>query len=133
MIKLKKITPLFTQLLLTADVYEEDQVVDGLIDTTKSVGTMKEIQKVLAVGSAVSKEITVGKYVAFNPSMYAKKMHKEGSLKDGIITDNPVMYYDFPIIEVDGKPCLLVDNRSIDFVIDDYEEVDNTDTNVLVS
>lgn len=133
MIKLKKITPLFTQVLLTMDTYKTNQYVDGLIDDTKSEGEVKEIQKVIAVGSAVSKEIVPGKYVCFNPTRYGRTKHKEGSLKDGIITDNPIVEYRFPVIQIDDTPYLLVDNRDIDFVVEDFEEEPDTQENILVN
>lgn len=122
MIKIKKIRPLFNALITTMDKYEHDVSNNGLIDTSKQQGNIKEYQRVLAVGSIV-KDIKVGDLVAINPTRYAVKQHQPGSLKDGVITDNPVIRYNFDIVEIDDKPCLLLQDRDIDFIIEECEEV----------
>ena len=89
MLKIKKIKPLFNAIVTTMDRYTEDQYTDGgLIKVT--AGTIKENQKVIAVGSIV-RDIKVGDMVSINPIRYAVKKHQEGSLKDGVICDNPVI------------------------------------------
>ena len=123
MIKIKKIKPMFTSVVTTMDKYTEDVTMDsGLIDTTKQQGGIKEYQTVIAVGGSV-RDIKVGDLVCINPIRYAVKKHQEGSLKDGVICDNPVISYDFPIIELNGKQCLYLQDRDIDFIIEDYEEI----------
>lgn len=131
MIKIKKIRPMFTAIVTTMDKYEEDFIVGGIIDTSRQKGSLKEYQKVLAVGSSV-RDINVGDLVWINPTRYAVKKHKEGSLKDGIITDNPVIAYNFDVIEVDSKPCLLLQDRDIDFVIEDYEETEEKTSTLIM-
>ena len=37
---------------------------------------------------------------------------------------NPVINYAFPSIEVNGKELLYLDEIDVDFVIDEYEEID---------
>lgn len=131
MLKIKKIKPLFTSLITTMDKYEQDTITDGgLIDTTKQQGALKEYQTVLAVGDSV-RNIKVGDLVCVNPSRFAVKKHKDGSMRDGIITDNPVITYNFDIVEMDEKQCLLLQDRDIDFIIEDFEEV--TDTSLITS
>lgn len=126
MLKIKKIKPLFTSLITTMDKYEQDTITDGgLIDTSKQQGALKEYQTVLAVGDSV-RNIKVGDLVCVNPSRFAVKKHKDGSMRDGIITDNPVITYNFDIVEMDEKQCLLLQDRDIDFIIEDFEEVTNT-------
>lgn len=124
--KLNKITPMFTGVLTTMDVRTEDLLKDGLIDTSNKTGTVKETQRVIAVGSIV-RSVKEGDLVAINLDRYAIKMHKDGSLKDGVITDNPVIKYNLPTIEVGGKDCLLIDERDISFVINSYEDDDETE------
>ena len=127
MIKLKRIKPMFTALVTTMNKYEKDCTLDsGLIDTTKQQGVVKEYQTVLAVGDCV-RNIKEGDVVCINPSRFAVKKHKEGSLKDGIITDNPTISYNFDIIEIDGKQCLLLQDRDINFIIEDFEETEEED------
>ena len=94
-------------------------MVNGLVN--KTAGTLKEYQVVLAVGSAV-RDIKAGDIVCINPSRYAVKKFEDGSMKDGVISTNPVVSYKFPIIEIDKKECLLLQDRDIDFVIEEYEE-----------
>lgn len=123
MLKVKKIKPLFTSLITTMDKYEQDKITEGgLIDTSKQQGTLKEYQTVLAVGDSV-RNIKVGDLVCVNPARFAVRKHEKGSMRDGIITDNPVVGYNFDIVEMDGKNCLLLQDRDIEFIIEDYEEV----------
>lgn len=123
MLKVKKIKPLFTAIITTMEKYEEDvRTASGLIDTTKQQGGLKEYQTVLAIGESV-RAIKVGDLVCVNPARFAVKKHQAGSLKDGIVTDNPVVTYNFDVVEMDGKQCLLLQDRDIDFVIEEYEEI----------
>lgn len=114
---------MFTSLITTMDKYEHDVTTrGGLIDTTKQQGGLKEYQTVLAVGSSV-RDIKVGDIVCVNPTRFAVRKHQAGTLKDGIVTDNPVTTYNFDVVEMDGKQCLLLQDRDIDFIIEEYEEV----------
>lgn len=116
----KKIKPVFTGILTTADVYEYDSAtVGGII--TKNKGALKEIQKVLAVGSSV-RDVKAGDYICINPIRYRVMKHQEGSLKDGVITDNMVARYNFPIIELDGVNHLLLEDRDVQYIVEDFEE-----------
>lgn len=119
--KIKKLRPLFTKILVTMNKYEEDQKSGKLIDTTKLAGTVKDYQTVVAVGQN-SAGIKEGDIVVINPRRYAVMKHQEGTLKDGVITDNPVIGYNFPVIEVNGKDHMLLDTQDIEYVIDEYED-----------
>lgn len=131
MLKVKKIKPMFTALITTMDKYEHDMMVGaGLIDVTKREGSLKEYQRVLAVGSSV-RDIKVGDLVWVNPTRFGVKKHKEGSLKDGIVTDNPVITYNFDVVEMDGKQCLLLQDRDIDFIIEEWEEVPDKSSPII--
>ena len=123
MINVKMIKPMFNTLVTTMDVYENDSLTaGGLIDVTKQQGTLKDYQRVVAIGPCV-RDIKVGDLVCVNPTRFGRKKHQEGSLKDGIISDNPIVTYNFDTIVLDGVPHLLLQDRDIDFVIADYEEV----------
>ena len=130
MIKIKKIKPMFTSLITTMNKYKEDTIVGGLINPSKGKGSLMEYQTVLSVGSSV-KDIKVGDLVCINPSRFAIKKHKEGSLKDGVITDNPVITYNFDVVEMDGQQCLLLQDRDIDFIIEEYEEITDKSSNII--
>lgn len=113
---------MFTALITTMDKYEQDVKIGSLIDTSRQQGGLKEYQKVLAVGSSV-RDIKVGDIVCVNPARFAVRKHQAGSLKDGVVTDNPVTTYNFDVVEMDGKQCLLLQDRDIDFIIEEYEKV----------
>jgi hypothetical protein len=123
MIKIKKIIPMFTALVTTMDRYERDQTTKGgLIDTSKREGSLKEYQKVITIGESV-RSIKPGDLVCINPQRFAIKQHQAGSLKDGIIGDNPIIKYNFDTIEINGEQCLLLQDRDIDFIIKEYDDV----------
>lgn len=122
MLNIKKIRPMFTKILTTMDRYEEDQTEGLLVNVNKLAGAVKEYQKVLAVGSNPA-GIKEGDMVMINPARYAVMKHKEGSLKDGVITDNPVVGYNLPVLEVDGKECMLLETNDISFVIEEFEDI----------
>jgi hypothetical protein len=121
MLKIKKIKPLFNKILTTMDLYDNPMTEDGIIDGSKEDGGIREYQTVLAVGPTV-KCVKPGDLIVINPSRYQVMKHKEGSLKDGVITDNPVIGYNFPILVVDDRPCLYLYDSDVDFVIKEWEE-----------
>ena len=130
MLKVKKIKPMFTALITTMDKYEQDMTTGGLINVTKMQGGLKEYQTVLAVGGSV-RDIKVGDLVCVNPTRFAVKKHQAGSLKDGVISDNPVTTYNFDVVEMDGKQCLLLQDRDIDFIIEEWEEIPDNPSSII--
>ena len=132
MLVIKKIQPMYTKILTTMCKYEEDELTaGGLIDSTKTQGTLKEYQTVIAVGNSV-RNVKVGDLVCINPDRYAVKKHEAGSLKDGVITDNPVIKYNFNIMDLEGVPHLLLDENDVSFIITDYEEVKEQKSDLYV-
>ena len=112
---------MFTNIVTTMNSYDEDVTVAGIIDTRKQKGALKEYQTVIAVGSAV-RDIKPGDMVCINPIRYAQYKHDKSSLKD-LATNNPITGYNFNVVEIDGKDCLLLHDQDIRYVIEDYEEV----------
>ena len=132
MLVIKKIQPMYTKILTTMCKYEEDELTNGgLIDASKTQGTLKEYQTVIAVGNSV-RNVKVGDLVCINPERYAVKKHEAGSLKDGVITDNPVIKYNFNIMELEGVPHLLLDENDVSFIVTDYEEVKEQKSDLYV-
>lgn len=132
MLVIKKIQPMYTKILTTMCKYEEDELTaGGLVDASKTQGTLKEYQTVIAVGNSV-RNVKVGDLVCINPERYAVKKHEAGSLKDGVITDNPVIKYNFNIMELEGVPHLLLDENDVSFIITDYEEVKEQKSDLYV-
>lgn len=120
MLNIKKIRPMANYLVTTKEEYiDEDVKKGGLI--TKVRGSLKEYQKVVAVGPMV-RNIQVGDLVCINPKRYARRKYQEGSLKDGVITENPVISYNFNVIELDHVSHLLLVDQDIDFVIEESED-----------
>lgn len=132
-LNIKAIKPLNNQVVTTADEYADDMKVGNLLDVKHTKGTLKECQKVIAVGPMV-RSISEGDLVMVNPKRFSKFKHQKGSLKDGVISDNPVIAYEFPIIELDHIPHLLLSDQDIDFVITDSEEEPDahTSSNLIV-
>ena len=126
MMKLKKIKPLFTKILTTANKYEKDQFIPGtdIIDSTKEVLGLKEYQTVISVGNEVS-TVKPGDIVVINPNDYAIKKYNKDSTKSSMNdVYNPVIEYNFNIISVDDKDCLLLKERDIDFIVEEGEEIE---------
>ncbi|MEE1303863.1 MAG: hypothetical protein U0K68_01750 [Agathobacter sp.] len=122
-LNIKKIRPMFNALVTTFDVFEETES-NGIIGADEMAGQPKPYQTVVAVGPAVS-HINVGDIVAIDFSRYARKQHKDGSLKDGVIQDNPVVSYAFNTIPLDGVEHLFLYANDIQFVIEDHEMVED--------
>ena len=128
-LNIKAIRPLNNQVVTTAYEYEDDVKVGNLLDVKHTKGTLKEYQRVIAVGPMV-RSISEGDLVMVNPKRFAKFKHQKGSLKDGVISDNPVIAYEFPIIELDHISHLLLSDQDIDFVITDLEEEPDAPTSI---
>lgn len=115
--------PMFTALLTTMDLYEEDEFTKGgLIDASKQKGTVKEYQKVVAVGNSV-RDIKEGDLVCIDPTRFAVRKHKDNSIKTDIEGGNPILEYRFDIVIIDDKKYLLLQDRDIQFIIEEFEEV----------
>ena len=121
-LKIKKIKPMFNRVLTTCELYEGDYTTDGIIDSNKVEGAIKEYQKVIACGPMV-KCVKPGDVVVINPTRYQVMKHKEGTLNDGVIQDNAVLSYNFPIMVVNDAPCLYIYDSDIEFAIKEFEMV----------
>nr|DAH01885.1 MAG TPA: mHsp60, mHsp10, Mitochondrial, Chaperonin, Complex, Symmetric [Crassvirales sp.] len=133
MIKVKKIKPMFTALITTMDLYETDSLTSGgIIDSTKQKGTVKEYQKVVAVGDSV-RGIKAGDLVCIDATRFAVKKHKDNSIKTDIEGGNPILEYRFDIVEMDGKSYMLLQDRDIQFIIEEYDEIEEPKKSNLVT
>ena len=124
---IKKVKPMFNGLITTMNKYGSDVMVKGsnLVDASKT-NTVKEYQTVVAIGPMV-RGIEVGDVVFINPKRYAVMKHKPGSLQDGVIKDNPVIGYNFDVVEIDGVDHLYLQDSDIKFVAE-IEEFDENPT-----
>ena len=129
MLKIKSIKPMFDSLITTMNKYEEDGFENGVI--IKQAGSLKEYQTVIAVGPAV-RNIEVGDMVMINPTRYAKMKHQKGSLKDGVITDNPVIGYEFKTVTINDEECLYLQSQDIMYSFEGEEVEDKKDSNIII-
>ena len=123
---------MFNRVLTTCDLYTEDLMTDGIIDSTKVEGAIKEYQTVIACGPHV-KSVKPGDIVVINPTRYQVMKHKEGTLNDGVIGDNAVLSYNFPIMIVDDAPCLYIYDSDVEFVIKEFEMINDEATEIVES
>ena len=128
MLKIKSIKPMFDSLVTTMNKYEQDGFENGVI--VKQAGSLKEYQTVIAVGPAV-RNIEVGDTVMINPIRYDKMKHKEGSLKNGVITDNPVIGYEFKTVTINDEECLYLQSQDIMYSFEGEEVEDKKDNIIL--
>ena len=127
MLKIKSIKPMFDSLVTTMNKYEDDGFKNGVI--VKQAGSLKEYQTVLAVGPAV-RNIEVGDKVMINPSRYAKMKHNEGSLKNGIVADNPIIGYEFRTVTINDEECRYLQSQDIMYSFEGEEVEDKKDNKV---
>lgn len=128
---LKKVKPMFNRLITTMDSYEKDQYINGVIDSRKQKGTIKEYQTVVSVGDTV-RGINEGDIVCINPTRYAVMKHNDKSMQNGIIGDNMVLGYKFNTITIDGKEHLMLYDQDIDFVVVESEDVEDQSAPLLI-
>ena len=134
MINIKAIQPLYTGVLLTADKYTDYERIPGsmLLDTSKIKQGLKEYQKVLAIGNMV-KNVTVGDLVCIKPDRYAVKKFAKDSMKSSMNElYNETTAYNFPIVKLDNKEFLLMQDCDIDFIITDYEEIEDEKPSMII-
>ena len=124
---IKKIKPLFDYIVTTMDKYEDDVMInDALIDSNKSKGMLKEIQKVVAVGNAASSYIKEGDLVAINPTRFPVYKRSKDSLVNDIEGNNPVLTYRFDTIEIDNQDYLFLQTRDIKYIVEEYSTEDES-------
>ena len=124
-LSLKKVTPMFTGVIVTCDRYTvEETTTDGIEDVSMT-GRIKEVQTVVSPSEqCVNRGIKVGDLVALTYEKY-KKVEKTSN-NDFEISDivKSKTYYEMPVMVLDGREHMLVDISDIELKIDDYEYVD---------
>lgn len=119
-----KAKPTFNRILITADTYTEEECVSdtGMIKKD-SVGVLKEIQTVLAVGESV-RNCKVGDKVVVDYSPYQKRKFTKDSTKDDMPDEyyNPIISFEVPTYQIDGKLVLRITDNDIPLVIEEFNE-----------
>ena len=118
-IKINEIKPLFTTIITTLDIYEEDLIENGVLKAPQ--GSLRMYQKVLAIGSSV-RDVKVGDTVLLNFGNYIVRKFKENSIKEDMSAQEDEYVYDIPRILIGGKICGKFQDRDVEGVITEFEE-----------
>lgn len=125
MLRIKKIKPKHTSLIVTGERYTEDMYDEhGLIEQGCKKGDLKQYQKVVAKGSMV-RELEVGDTVMINFLHYAVLKHDPNSVKADMGMQQ-ITGYQFNWITLDdenGNPqeCLFIDDQDVLFAFEGEE------------
>jgi hypothetical protein len=121
---LKDITPHNYLIITTCDRYGDVKLKNGLIDSSLS-NSIKPYQKILFLPSTMEAEkgLKVGDLIGINVYNFARPVQKEQGHSSGSFNQDYSNAYkfEFPTINIDGKDCIKLSYRDIDFVINDYE------------
>lgn len=120
-LRIKKLKPTFTTVLTTLDTFEEDWIVDGMVAAPK--GALKLYQRVVAVGPMV-RDVKVGDLVLLNLSAYLQRKFKPGSIKEDMTEMEEEKVFDFPKMVMNETLYGKFQERDIDGIIEEYEEVE---------
>jgi len=123
MLHIKKIKPMFTNIITTGDRFEKDFTQGGLIVAKK--GDLKVWQEVIAIGDMV-KGINVGDKVMINIANYAVRKYSKDSIQNDL-DNNPKLRYNLNWVSMDDEngnqmDCLLLNDRDILYTFEGEEE-----------
>ena len=124
-LSIKKVTPMFTGVIVTCDRYTvEETTTDGIEDVSMT-GRIKEVQTVVSPSEqCVNRGIKVDDLVALTYEKY-KKVKNERKANFGIDEEfTKQVYYEMPVMILDGREHMLVDISDIELKIDEFEYVD---------
>lgn len=126
MLHIKKIKPMFTNIITTGDRFEKDFTQGGLIVAKQ--GDLKVWQKDIAIGSSV-RDINVGDMVMINIANYAVRKYSKDSIQNDL-DNNPKIRYNLNWVTMDDEDgnsmdCLLLNDRDVlySFEGEEKEEV----------
>lgn len=126
MFKIKKVQPMFTGVITTAMKYVGNVTTEsGLVLPSKMDGQLNYFQWVVAVGPMVT-GVKEGDIVRINFKRYAVPVHTKGALDAdaNIQHDNMSMNYEIPMVPIDGREYLFLQNNDIEYVVTEWEGVD---------
>lgn len=119
MLHIRKIRPMFTSIVVTAEKFKEDMIDNGVIVAQK--GDLKLWQRVVAIGSSV-RDINVGDMVMINAENYIVRKYDKNSIQNDL-DNNPKVRFNFRFVDIDdenGKPqeCILLNDRDVLYVFE---------------
>ncbi len=128
---------LFDSVMTTADQYENDErTANGMILDLK--GTLKEVQRVLAVGPLV-KGVKEGDMVKLDLTRYNRMRHeqvqksREERFSEFDTTDQATIVCDIPNETVDDKTVLMLHERDVAFIVDEYDDKAPVDIKLITN
>ena len=120
--RLRKVTPMFTRILTTADTYTKEEALEHGIMNPKKIGMIKDIQKVVEVGTSC-RFVKPGDYVSLNYTRYGRPVQKQDTLKAGIDQHyNAEMVFDISVLTVNGEKVLFLDEGDVQYIVNEFEE-----------
>ena len=126
---IKKIKPLFTAVVETANIYPRDYKEHNII--SPKANKLKEYQKVVAVGDSC-RGIEEGDLVCIDLSSYAQWKYKNNSVKSDIEElHNEIVGYNVPQIRINGQDCMYLDVRDIKYIVQDYDDKENEEPTII--
>lgn len=126
---IKKIKPLFTAVVVTANVYSRDYKEHSII--SPKANKLKEYQKVVAVGDSC-RGIEEGDLVCIDLSSYAQWKYKKNSVKSDMEElHNEIVGYNVPQIRINGQDCMYLDVRDIKYIVQDYDDKENEEQTII--
>lgn len=126
-----KVKPMFNRIITTMNTYEKDHFKNGLIDTSKAKGSLKEYQTVISVGTTV-RDIKEGDVVSIDPTRYIVTKHRDKSLQGNVLGDDVTVGFKFNTIKLNGKECLVLFDQDITFIIEESEDVEDKAGPVII-
>lgn len=132
MLRLKKVKPVGCQVLVTKNLYGWDDFnEEGIIVHQR--GDLKTYQTVVSVGSDV-KFVKPGDVVKINLFKYCEFQDDPNSVK--VNGTNKVVKLHLNIVEMvdeegDYTECFLIDQRDVEYILEDFEEVSYKDDNLI--
>lgn len=132
MLKLREIKPMFSQVLVTENLYGwDDKDESGII--VKRKGDIKQYQTVIAVGDDV-KYVKPGDVVSINFYKYAEFKEDPNSLK--AMGGNSVVRLRLKEVEMTDEndepvTCFMIDVRDIEYILKDFDEVTYEDDDTV--
>lgn len=119
MIEIKRVRPVFTGIVTTASKWElSDFAPKELV--YKQLGQLKDYQRILSVGESV-REVKPGDLVMLDFGRYSVKKYPTTSIKDQMDIQKTIGY-DIPGLKVGGEEVLVLDERDVTMVIEEWEE-----------
>lgn len=111
----RKIRPTTNHIVTTMDKYEEDDS-KLVLDVKELAGTVKDTQKVVAIGPLV-RDIKVGDYVRICPDRYIKVKH---TLAEELNEKEMQVSINFPIVDLEDGRYLFLYESDVDYVIEEF-------------